>query len=364
MTNSSLNLTSYPSCPSLEPHFDPLYFTVYGVAMTFVCGIGVLGNLLNIAVFTSKSISSPLSYCMVVIALSDIFLLVTSFAQWSLWSLLNWGPIPLIGEHVRLLLYAHTANNVSRNCCVWYMLTLTVVRFLSLKSPFSFQTENSQRRIKLVLLGVLLWSVILHLPIHFELTVINIPCTNGIELKNIQALLPSGVRKNFYYFLAYRVVVSFILTDLVPNVLLWVFSLKILLIVRRTRLESITVKRRLHYEMASALKSNTEASEPLMISSLQEQQSTNVNRIVYALCGKFVLCYALPLANDIIELSLSSTVYKKSTVVEVLVVTGNLLVVVSSACSYIIYLLCDSSYRKQAKRILSDFCAIDGPSYL
>lgn len=367
-------------CNPPAQQYDVFYFVTYGVIMSAMVVVGLVGNLLSIGTFASeKCFQLQLNHFLTAIALVDMVLCLSSFGQWSLWVILNRGHIPLYGYHVYVLHYSHVLACASMTLCIFLSATLTIERFLAIKRPAFMRKYGTKGRTKLIIAVLAITALLVNIPRFFEIEVVQVECQDfyTTALSTVPLLKPTKMRKNYLYFLLYKLISYFVVFNFVPLLILWVLSLKIIFIIRYAMAKlslrqgdlSLTELSRFNAESTRSSASSRYAGRNVSYSSQTaatdgslNSSQTYVTKVMLIVCLKFAASYTLPLINDIIELSLfGSQKYRKMVTVDILVVIGNLLVVFNSSCNFFIYFITGPRFRKELARFLSRICAVDGP---
>lgn len=284
---------------------DSVYFSLYGVTLSGVVAVGLIGNLLNILVFSSSRVLSAPHIHLVSLALWDFSLLLSAFLQWGIWALWDGGAPRLQGRRAQLLRVAFVAGNISLTGCIWLTVALTVERLVVVRSgPVRPPSETRRVKVRLSLLS--LAAVIFNLPRLFELDVID--CHPEAPL-----LRPAALRRDLRFFLPTRLAGA-ILVYVGPTLVLACLSVYISAAVNRSRPQ------------------------------LTGGPELRVTRTLLVVVVKSVCCHSLPSLIDTLEMVAAPQYDTADT--EVVVVVSNLLVVLNSALNFFIYLSTGQRFRR------------------
>lgn len=324
-----LNGTEFvPLCDyELSNDLDLIYFWLYGVIMTVLIILGLVGNGVTICVFLSPRIWSCLSFYLVALATWDSALLISSFTQWSLWSLWHRKAIPLIGRHVILLRVSYFLVNVTLTGCVWVTVCLTVERYLAILIPLRHRTLNNATRAKILIAVISILAILVNISRFFEVDIVHdqlfYQLPNSSEFIPFPFIMRSTLRDNIFYFIFYRVLAASLLIYVVPCGVLLFLTVQMCWSIRSA------IQQR--QQICSQQKFDSENS---VMRKSQSSQNTNITLIIVLF--KFLFCYALPTVIDLIELFGQQYLSES---IEKLIVVSNLLVVFNSASNFYIYLL-------------------------
>lgn len=337
-----------PTC-SFDSNFHLIYFIGYGIVMSILVIIGTFGNLLAIIVLLSPRIWSCLNYYLITLALWDSTLLISSFTQWSLWSLYFHNAIPLIGNHVGVLKLSYFFGNATLTGCVWIILALTVERYLAIVWPLSHRGMDNAKRAKFVLITVSHLALICNLSRIFEINIIsNRYLTKGDNnsYEPVLSLSGSGLRENWNYFVFYRIGFNLVFIYAGPCCVLAMLTIQMVSTIAKARRTRMCLTMENLVERAKQVK-----HQGLKTDSAKEDRNTNV--VLVSVLAKFLLCYLLPTVIDILEVCLSPATYHDSKIIEALIICSNLLVVFNSSTNSVLYFMLSRRFRNELWRMVT-----------
>lgn len=358
-----VNFTGYyfDSCGDNASNNDlnQVYYALYGVIMNAMLIFGVVGNILSILVFLSPRIWACLNFYLIALALWDVALLISSFAQWGIWSLVFNGAPILRGPHSIVLWYAYIAGNITLTGCVWVIVTLTIERYLAIMKPLQHRAMDNAGRAKVILFCVSLAAILYNIGRPFEIEVItdNAVCCepNTQDLTMVPYIQPTSLRGNKLYFLLYRVVGSMLFVYLVPCVILAVLTVQMCLAIRSANAfnQQFSSSRSAdsNLEMRSRCSSNT-VEHPHKHSQrvVRNPPNSSTNKMLSAVLIKFLLCYTLPVVTDLLEIFLTDEQFNDKNI-ECLIIVTNCLVVLNSCLNIVIYLTIGRRFRHEFCRL-------------
>lgn len=352
-----------PNIPSEE--FQLIYFLCYGIFGTFLIVFGLMGNSLIIVVFLRPKLWACQNYYLIVLAIWDSALLVSSFTQFSLWVLNDSkGAIRLHGDYQAYILrYAYICINTTMTGCIWMIVTVTIERYLAISSPLRHRTLNNSGRAKTSLIGVSMLAVFFNLSRALEVTV-RVCCATGTVEFGVAVVGPTELSQSPVYFIFYRVFVGLFLVYLCPLIILTTLTTLMSIAIRQATLQRRHMS---HGNIEPVTSSNgSRVSEPTSLiqtvrfrmrrsdrrrGSCANQVDSSVNKTLMAVLVKFLLCYSTPAALDLCGLLMPLDMYY-STWMEYVTIASNMLVIFNSSCNFAIYFISGKRFRAEIKYLL------------
>jgi len=229
-----------------------LYLGGYGLIVVAV--IGIVTNILAIAVFSQRAFKSNFNNLLVALAVFDLlflFIMITESVKKNF--------MPRFGEpgsitSIHHLIWPHgifPLMNILLTSSVYMTVSISVERFVAIFFPMMYKTNNqggncSRSSILCHILPVILLSVLINLPTFFASKVevvdaefldmygghfdpANLPAINSTTIG------VTWIRKHPAYAIGYQNWARFLLLGLVPSLLLVVLNLSVFLAIQRRR---------------------------------------------------------------------------------------------------------------------------------
>uniref|UniRef100_A0A914CIK9 G-protein coupled receptors family 1 profile domain-containing protein n=1 Tax=Acrobeloides nanus TaxID=290746 RepID=A0A914CIK9_9BILA len=332
---------------------------------------------MNIYVFSHKQMRSQLvNWFLLVLALSDLCVLVSSFFVFSL---------PVVAEYMedyelvslspKLLVMFYPVAHSSHTTSVYLTILVSVHRYLGVCHPFLIRRISSRSVVRTIILVAIVFAFLFDLPRWFELE--NVPCLSEIFNRPSEMVLPTYFYGNYIYSIVYRNAAYTIVMFMVPFVILtWVnyriiSTLKASKKLRRTMTQIqghadsekacfVQHSTNNNNHIASTIHNSNEHrssivsltkmakitrkfSGPYMKSGdANERKENGITIMLVAMVTGFLMFNLLAFINNILEFFED---YKQSELYTMLVETGTLLVNLNGAITIVIYMVFGSKYR-------------------
>ncbi|XP_053374230.1 probable G-protein coupled receptor B0563.6 [Mercenaria mercenaria] len=295
---------------------------IYWLPGPFICGFGIVCNLLNLAVLSQKRLSdSPYTY-LTALATSDLTLLTTSF-------------IHLVSsEAAKTYLKAfydvyifYSFGNVFFNASVWLVVALTIERVLFVTHPMTFRPSKKVARLSCFLIFLLC-------------SFINIPrffCYKVIKYKGLYYPHGTAFRESIQFYRiswAHALIITFI-----PISILLITNFILIHALRKAGKERI------------GLHSNRDEE-------IRKDQ-TRLTRTLVAIVIVFIVCtFPSAFVEDPIAYSLFGgdrtwIDYLKSPANQMFIYISNLLVFLNSSLNFVLYCSLNRKFRQATKSLIS-----------
>lgn len=252
-------------------------------------------------------------------------------------------------------------------------VVLTVERYVAVTKPFHTRISSPRRRAKLISATLSLTAVLYNIPLIFELLITGTTFENNIDFSDSSAhevtaskkdviyfwtVETAPFRSNFYYQTIYRVVGNLLFISLVPFVIISTLTMKIVFVVRRTNRERAYYRRALGGPSSgttTAAATSTVTSSPSTCSvklpgggphshsataaanaASSTAAATYGNVLLTVFVIKFLICYTLPFALNVLELLLPSNAFRTAELMWVTDVS-DFLVILDSVSNAFLY---------------------------
>ena len=224
--NDSFNITVTLGISDFQDVFDfdvPLLTLVLGFLGTFICMIGIIGNIFSIIVLCKKSMKklSTYSYLLGLSICDEISLVLTVFifldylAPFLLKNLNFVTKIKLINSHKIFLFYIYPVVSSTQALSVWITLAFTVDRYLYVCKPFIGVKYCTRQRASFVIICLYILASIYSIPQFFERTYVRIdlPEQSGLD-RLFLSLTKFG--RNYYFVVIYHLFIYSVFVTLIP----------------------------------------------------------------------------------------------------------------------------------------------------
>lgn len=210
------------------------------------------------------------------------------------------------------------------------MLELMIERYRMLCCRFAttvLSRHSTAKRIHVTLFSIMLFALLYSLPRYFEFYVEYVP-KEAVYLTNPSSLVSSKV-----YVIGYRIIGGVLFYSALPYILIFLISAKI------------------WQTTAEATRSRTQ----MKATSPREKENLNSERILFAITVKFLVSRFAATLFDIVEHFVGADVFVNSAFAMLCVYVNNLMVVISSALNFFIFLYFSTAFKKSVAVFLPGF---------
>lgn len=307
--------------------------------MTILVLSGVFGNFLSSMIFLRQRNVASFNYYLICMACWDSALLLSSFFQFSVWTIRDpQGRLNTIGPHAPVLKVAFVLINTALSGCVWVITCVTIERYRAISSPLLHMAHDNVLRAKKILMIVSLGAVLFNIPRNFEVSVGQVcSCTDNKTVALTTAMLPTELNENLVYYILYRVVGGCGFVFSLPCAILIVLTVRMCVVIHQAGLQ------RGKYTLDSGAGQSRRR---------KSADSNATNRTLVIIVVKFLLCYSLITVLDVIQVALQSQVFHQSSTIEKLSMISNNFVVLNSSTNFLIYYIGGKNFRAELARLL------------
>jgi len=247
-TDSLVNFTMTPEILEMEDYGE-FHFYANGIIANTMCGLGVLGNIINIAVFTSqiRHSASSTNLFLLTMAISDLLVLCIYITYAVSCIVLPAAPVlrPAdfseneVGSATYFIYYVwYFPANIFMALSNWLIVSVMVFRFIAVYFPLRASAWCSVGRAKLVISLVSAVSLILFCPEWFTVRIQRVG--DGFVFVDTQ-LFHSESFNRIYYCLVE------ILNSVLPFLICSVFSGLLIRALRTRKLISHSISKETYY---------------------------------------------------------------------------------------------------------------------
>ena len=262
--------------PETVPRFrdtHPTYILFYKVFSIYLCGafiiFGLLGNIVSFHILHSTKSSASLILRALAVA-DSLYLLIRS--------------VQVYGSILRVLHDRHGDNSVTKAILVcigplarmvetastWLIVLVTVGRYLAVKKPVRASVIFTEKRVKLAISLICVFSICLYMPWFFEFEFVEI--FDRIDCRLELGYTTTRVIDNKMYFLIYRVIILGSSRFIIPLTVLIVLNSILAIGIRKAQKQRSVM-------MADVITSG-------------QRQSDSITAMVVTVVIIFVLCQA------------------------------------------------------------------------
>ena len=163
-------------CSDHFPLFEScdLYRSIMkAVVQTIICIIGLIGNSISLAMFSSGLVDTPTTYQLQWLAFVDVTFLVTHWFAFTLYNVMSYANVTsdLYRHGIHPVLFACLCPLcwVARSCTVWLTVFIAVYRYLAICKPYgnlySHVMLHGQKYVKLIVI----LSILCNFPVFIYL---------------------------------------------------------------------------------------------------------------------------------------------------------------------------------------------------
>ncbi|TRY71537.1 hypothetical protein TCAL_12499 [Tigriopus californicus] len=305
-------------------------FWLDGVLTPCIGTVGLIGNLLSIAVFSTRQMRKfTFNYLLLALAVFDLIFIVCAIPVHSIPSLNLDSLNELTGTRgfgliYRYFLYPFTT--VAYSGGVYMTVTITIERFVAVCRPHSYReslvhTSPGIRALKYVL-PVIVFSLVLNIPKFLEIEVHFVNGSSQYTLSEIRR------NPNFIWWYTHSLIIHpFLTTTVVPIILLCVLNIKIYRGILKARIN---------------------------VHNSNNHGELNLAVVFVTLCSLFILSHSLRIylaVRAVIEAPITSACmdshksYLPPIHLVCLEATSNLLILTNSSCNIFVYCTCSTHFK-------------------
>ena len=263
--------------PDLVPRgrdTNPTYFLFYNVFEIYLSGafiiFGLIGNIVSFHILRSMKSSASLILRALAVADSLSLLIKSVFVYISIWRVLH-------DRHsdnsVGKAIYAVCLNALTRlvlTASTWLIVLVTVGRYLAVKEPVRANVIFTEKRVKLAISLICVFSICLHMPEFFEREFVEI--FDRVDCRLELAYTKTRMYRNNMYYLIHRVIISGSVRFIIPLTVLIVLNSMLAIGIRKAQKQRSVM-------MADVITSS-------------QRQSDSVTGMVVTVVIIFVICQA------------------------------------------------------------------------
>ena len=182
MINWTLLTSSFHNTSNSRPPHQHLQFYVYHVLVPLVCGIGILGNILNLVVLLQRQLHSTMDYMeksahmgIVALAVSDMLFCILALPM----AFVN-KDMTLVGAKQAVSLYYRVYNepllNIFLLSSTWLVVIMASARYLAICRPLHARGYINLKGTALAIFLVFFFSTVVNLPQFWHVNTISQPC--------------------------------------------------------------------------------------------------------------------------------------------------------------------------------------------
>ena len=294
---------------------------IVGVWITGVfCIMGLVGNIISFLVLSKAHGHSPMFFVLRAVAISDAVFLFGVFVLQSVVNIYHWTGVCkwcfLYRGYMQFSFWPILM--ITQMTTVWLTVLVSLERYVAICFPLNSATICTMSKVRKAVFLIYTTSILYNIPRYFEFKV------DGEGLKKT-ALGAHEVYRYLYAGVLYSLMLFFI-----PLLMLIFFNFKLVM----------------------ALKEGKKQWETLQFRQKKEQ---NLTIIPLTIVLVFFICGVPSLAVNVLD-SMNPYLLERPSYVVFLVI-ANLLVVLNSACNFIIYCLLGKKFRSKLIEMFHCKCA-------
>ena len=198
---------------------------IYGYVLPVVCVVGIVGNLMNIAILTRrkltkafKTLEQAANMCLIALALSDCMFCVFAFPS----TFLPGEDIfPSKGFLLYYRMYCTGIINIFILTSTWLTVTMSVERYLAICHPFKQTFFLTIKKTKKIIVVVYIISATFNIPVFWRYDLKELTCNNQtVFYQPIRVMLAHSETFDNIYRILWAIIGNF-----VPLVLLVGFNI-------------------------------------------------------------------------------------------------------------------------------------------
>ena len=238
---SESNLTYREDSLIIEESSDSPWF--YRACLGMICLLGIVGNLLILAVLSRRRLLSALdslersaTHGLLALAGSDLLFCCAVFP----YALLppqdgvgDRGPLPVpVSQSATMVysLYGTATINLLLMCSTWNIVVITTSRYLVVAQPLHARKILGSRRTAVMLLLAFLFSVICSAPSFLHIKLVQCWTVDGVLMTSLEPRWPDGLSKAVHIYSGW---VWPVLAQFIPVVILMACNARLIRELRR-----------------------------------------------------------------------------------------------------------------------------------
>uniref|UniRef100_A0A915HPV5 G-protein coupled receptors family 1 profile domain-containing protein n=1 Tax=Romanomermis culicivorax TaxID=13658 RepID=A0A915HPV5_ROMCU len=311
MTTNITCSNNRTACPNVDDHHKDAF--LMPILMTIFCTVGAFGNILSVIIFTRKSMRSSINELLAALSLADFFVVTLSLLVFCLPVLVNnyvFSATEIFHAYSYMVVIVYPLLMTSQTASLWVVVLINIERYTAVCRPFMVAKWFTVEKTRVILLALILGSVVYNLIRFFEF---------GIDENH---LVKDVLRTNIFYYHIYYTSLYLVTHFLTPFLIVITLNIFVLReISRAKKVRQIMTKKRTN-----------------------QQKTTQLIVVVTIIFG---LCNTLPFVLNVWEAVDSDVFWGQKTATALLVTDlANLLVILNSASTFLVYLFYCEKYRR------------------
>ncbi|KAG8186962.1 hypothetical protein JTE90_005737 [Oedothorax gibbosus] len=302
ISNATLGTPSLPDISLFE-------FATEGAALSLLCVIGILGNIVSLAILSRPEMRSPVNCGLQGLAFFDTVVLISSVTMLGLHKLgykldilrsYTFDAFPFV------VLVAYPVGLIAQTGSVWMTVGVTVERYVAVCHPLRARFLCTHRRARLCTVAVAVLAIAYNAPRFLEIQLVRVAPGQYVAK-------PSQFRMNRLYYKVYYIWLYLFVMYFIPFLTLAVLNCCIWRAVRN----------------ASANRQHL---------TQRQQKELGLATMLICVVVVFFVCNALALLVNVMELF---DMYQPA-----LVRVSNLLVTLNSSVNFLVYCIFGQKFRR------------------
>ena len=328
LNNLTLNTTDVPNAD----HNGGMSIGWLGVVISILCVLGIVGNILNLLVLSSRRMSSDrigrsMNVGLVSLAISDMMFCIVVFPYTFVPK--DMEPTPGDASIFKLIyrIYGVACINVFMMSSTWIVMFMSVSRYLGVVYPLKAKSSICTQKMPIIVLFVYIVSILVTLPYFIHLSVL--PCTDASgthTLYELRSLFKTDTGDKLVYYIRW---VWPVIADFFPLLLLVFCNSKLIMELHKT----------------SKSRKETCPGQPVRATS---------NRVTVTLIAVVVMLFVFVSPAEILKYI---NPYKSwGAVGHVVAMVTNVMQLVNFASNFLLYCAINPKFRAAAKGLVFDLC--------
>ena len=338
MNNVTNNTPVYGVASTIEQgekldYVHHFFLILNGYVGSTLCSFGILGNLLNIAVYTKMLRFNKTAITSFLLAISVADLLVLLFyLMYGVLCIIT-PPTPLLslmdfkfeqaGTFLYIFYYIWTyPTNLCVTISTWYTVSVMVFRFIAIYYPLKANRWCSAHHAKIVMIIIAFISFVIYIPTWFLLKIQNFP------EYNIMLVVETELSDNATFHYVYLIGIIEILNSFLPFIVCLILTILLL---------------RTLWKKTPSLFERSTSSSSLKARRFQERKKITITLI--AMVTVFIICTVPSLIWRVLRYYARSNV-KSVESWKMARGIADIFQVINHAANFLIYFLSNERYRK------------------
>lgn len=316
-------------------------FMFYTIIIGSLNILGILGNILSIAVLQRDQHNRVTAFLLQSLAAADSFVLIMSFLVLSvIYGLLpymdksDWASVAI----PYIIKYIHPLGYMCQSGTIWITVLLAINRYIAIVKPFLTVKLCTINKARIQVLTVIILSIAFNIPRFFQYNIIQLANPPGSN-NTVIGISATVIGEQSIFGVIYTNIIYTILVLLVPLVILVYFNTCLIREIKFPSKKSLSVGKK--SRSFQKLKRQPSFSSPPL------PEEDNITFIMVIIIVMFLCCHTPDRIVQIIRyffseshhLHCGQTLYYVSSVC-------NLLIVLNSSSNFIIYYLLRKRFRK------------------